>query len=299
MTQPIPWWPLPDCDYESSVPGSGICLHDANPDRKCTPWACPLNHTHRLPLKADMVAARRDPEVRKDVTRRVIACTNSTVDGGRWAPRYFACLDFDRAWVDPACFGAGPCLKVPFKDPCGVMDDTVHRVRPIYEPGDLLLFGEALDRGPAFDTCRRGLARYSHDHDLVQMEEAAATLRGWSTYGNHWLEWPWQRATQPAVFCPKELVRDQAVVISAGPVRLQDMTQEEALREGVSQKLATEWGIATSPSFEEFARCEARRVFWLIWDEINGARCPWKDNRFVWRIEATKWGALKEVFGEH
>lgn len=295
----VPWWPIPGCYHPSPV--DGYCRHAASPAGKCTPWSCPINRAHRMPFKAAMVAARRDPEMPKDVTRRVITRTNSTVDGARWGKDAWARLDFDQAWADTSYADQGwGYLHVPLTD-----GDTVHRVRPVYEPGDLMLFGEELERdAPAAERHRREaifpgtLARYSYDKALVRVDPAVAAAKGWSLAYEWWLEWPWKRATQPAVFCPKELVRDQAVVIAAGPVRLQHMSSEEALREGVSMRLATDLGISTPESEEEFNNYRARRVFMHLWDSINGERCPWGDNRFVWRIEATRWGKLKEVFGD-
>lgn len=284
------WWPIPGCEHFH--PRNKYCTHFLSPAGKCTPWACPVNHTHRLPYKAEMVAARRDPLVLKDVTRRVIVCTNSTVDGHRWAKAEWARLDFDKAWVDPG-FEGYPLsyLKVPLKD-----GDTIHRVRPALWPGDLVLFGEALELEPEKQGNAGVLALYSHDKAKVEVDPEAAEAKGWRLYGGKWLMWPWQRSTQASVFCPAELVRDEAVVISSGPVRLSDTTHEEALREGVSRKLATEWGIATSPSEEEFNLYQARGVFRDIWNEINGKRCPWDSNAFVWRTEVTKWGELREAF---
>ena len=271
----IPCWPIPGCEHPH--PEDGCCTHPDAQTPECNPHACPLNATHRLPLKDDMVAARRAKT--KDVTRRVITNTNSTVDGARWAAKDWKTLDLANAWVDPACMGGSPCLKVPMRG-----HNTVHRVRPIYQPGDLLLMGEKLVKG------EDGVARYAHDNELVRNVAGLPVT------------WRWVRPRQPSVFCPAELVRDMALAISCGPVRLQEIKYNDVLAEGLPVPIRNFWllGAETVEAIAKIKNRVGRMEFKRLWDSINGPRGhPWKLNEFVWRLEMTKFGdpLVKEVCG--
>ena len=68
-----------------------------------------------------------------------VAIDSSTVCGSTWrrCPEQWGELDFARAWVDPG-LGGGPYLKAPrvVRDAAGkVLDETVHRVRPLARLG--------------------------------------------------------------------------------------------------------------------------------------------------------------------
>lgn len=283
LTASMPCWPIPGCEHPHPV--DGCCTHPDAVSPECHPHACVLSTTRRLPLKGDMVAARRAG--RKDVTRRVITRTNSTVDGERWGKKDWESLDLKEAWVDPACMGGGPCLKVPM-----IGHNTTHRVRPIYQPGDLLLMGEALELEAPKQGSAGQLATYAHDKALVEVDPALAVGHGWTLYGGKWLMWPWVRSSQPSIYCPADLVRDLALAVSCGPVRLQEISEEDASREGTVFFMAG--------GGEQKDEMSLRAQFSALWDRINGPRGhPWEANEFVWRLEMTLFGdeLVKEVYG--
>lgn len=232
-----------------------------------------MTTAHRMPLMPNMVAARRKGI--KTNTRRVITRVNSTVDGARWGKEEWAALDLARATVDPG-LGGGPYLKAPLRD-----GDTVHRVRPIYGAGDLMLFGESLDCDPW------GFAHYAHDKACVRVAEAAAQAKGWSVKDGALL-WPWQPYSLASIYCPKELVRDKAVLVSCRPERIQEISAEDAAAEGVDLVGMYGYDQIRETFFEakQFMGYPPRRKFRLLWDMINGPRGHgWVANGFVWRLE--------------
>ena len=66
-------------------------------------------------------------------------------------------------------------------------------------------------------------------------------------------------------------------VVDVRPERLHDITDEDALAEGV------DWGETTPAPGGPCAPAEA---FARLWDEINGKRpgCAWRDDPWVWRV---------------
>lgn len=68
---------------------------------------------------------------------------------------------------------------------------------------------------------------------------------------------------KPSIHMPKKLSRIHLKVISVNVENLQDIDQDDAVREGVN-------------SVKEYAK---------LWDRINGKRAPWKSNPKVWRIK--------------
>lgn len=67
--------------------------------------------------------------------------------------------------------------------------------------------------------------------------------------------------------------------------RLQEITQEDAFEEGMSQNLASSLGFSVSESEEIFNFTQCRRTFMHLWDSINAKKYPWSSNPWVWVIE--------------
>lgn len=101
--------------------------------------AGPITFNDGLLLLSSGPMVRAILEGRKSQTRRVLTRSNSTVDGYSWAEEFWDDLDFsDGPWKDgnpngPGGFGCGQYLHVPRHS-----DDTFHRVRSRWEPGDRL-----------------------------------------------------------------------------------------------------------------------------------------------------------------
>jgi len=68
---------------------------------------------------------------------------------------------------------------------------------------------------------------------------------------------------------PKWSARYFIKITSVRPERAQEISQDDALAEGVTRLLASQLGISVSPSQEIFNLTQARRVFSSLWDSIN------------------------------
>lgn len=81
------------------------------------------------------------------------------------------------------------------------------------------------------------------------------------------------------LFMPRAFSRLTLEICSVRVERLQDITAEDCLKEGVpiccspdGEKLYTQSGVL-------------RSQFAALWDSINGKTFPWQSNPFVWRLE--------------
>ena len=94
---------------------------------------------------------------------------------------------------------------------------------------------------------------------------------------------------RPSIFMTRWAARILLEVVSVRVERLQEISEEDAKREGVAgydPEPADEggtffsWrGVSTAPS--------VRAHFMHLWEKLNGKRpgCSWSDNPFVWRVE--------------
>jgi hypothetical protein len=88
---------------------------------------------------------------------------------------------------------------------------------------------------------------------------------------------------RPSIFMPRWASRITLELVDVRVERLQDITEEDAIREGVDpwpfnpdQPLTTGERAGDSPYRSGYA---------LLWDEINEDRATWKSNPYVWREE--------------
>lgn len=197
-------------------------------------------------FSAPMVRALLDG--RKTQTRHVVGHKNSLVNGGppcmKDHPDIIAAwpnLDPNDAFVDggPSPAGnAGPYLKVTGRD------GSRHRVYPRIQPGDRLWVKE---------THRGSLAEgYVYRADSPEVQAS---------------QW------KPSIFMPRWASRLTLTVTSVRPERLRDISEKDAVAEGVQRSMR--------PGLAPIA---ASSVFFELWDSINGKRpgCAWADNPWVW-----------------
>lgn len=94
---------------------------------------------------------------------------------------------------------------------------------------------------------------------------------------------------QPSLFMPKEAARIFLRVKDVRVERLQDITDEGALDEGITKHLRCKLGYASKNSEEEFNFTQARDTFKLLWNTtVNKKDLPtkgWYANPYVWVIE--------------
>ena len=200
----------------------------------------------------------------KTVTRREVTPSRSLVDGSgvcAWPH-----LDFDGSeWVDqgPSPAGnPGPYLKV-----ANVDGERRHRVYPRYQVGDLLWVKET-----HASNVQAGL--HPADAGIVYR----ATDPDWSTMAG----WKWK----PSIFMRRADSRITLRVTSVRVERVQDISEDDARAEGVSELPLQEgapgawWRV---PGTGMGPHHSARAAFKALWESINGAE-SWEANPFVWVV---------------
>ena len=86
--------------------------------------------------------------------------------------------------------------------------------------------------------------------------------------------WPWKRSVLPGMFMPRGLSRITLEITDVRVQRLQDISEEDALAEGVEP--AT-WGA------DAMAGLGAVLAYSKLWDDINGEGA-WTKNPWVWAL---------------
>lgn len=186
---------------------------------------------------------------RKTMTRRVVKADAREVNRG---PDY-------RWWYWKT--GSGPSTPIYLKCPYG-------------KPGDQLWVRETTVRveehgfvGPVYVASDDGMAILNYglgSGDETEVEPHDLKLR-------------------PSIFMPRSMSRINLEITDVRVERLQDISEEDAKAEGVTQQ--------QEPVFqcmcEERCMCGSRLMsfresFQDLWDEINGKKHPWASNPWVW-----------------
>lgn len=231
----------------------------------------------------------------KTITRRVVTKYNSSFSGtfGGWPS-----LDFSNAYVDGNrnSIDAIEYLHVPNPE-----WGTTHRIFPKYNPKDILWVRETFANG--YNGCL---------DPNIGKEEKDFTLRYWlfkdgsqkysdgsyfpdtkqgnePSFGN--VKW------KPSIFMPREACRLRLEIQSIGVERLQDITEEDAIKEGIEPDPlgpdSIDGGVQyPGLRFYNYAKVGYRYVrplesFQSLWVMVNG-RESWDANPWVWRIEYKK-----------
>lgn len=104
---------------------------------------------------------------------------------------------------------------------------------------------------------------------------------------------------RPSIHMPRWASRILLEVVSVRVERLQEITEEDARREGLDRNSKDggrtwKYGVADRDGlpgtdddglpWHEWST-SARTAFAKLWDRINGKRAPWASNPWVWRVE--------------
>jgi hypothetical protein len=79
---------------------------------------------------------------------------------------------------------------------------------------------------------------------------------------------------RPSIFMPRWASRILLEVVSIRVERLQDISEEDAIAEGISKNMFPIDGLYF-----------ASQLFAELWNEINGKKHPWESNPWVWVVE--------------
>jgi hypothetical protein len=209
-------------------------------------------------------------EGRKTVTRRVVTRYNSSFGGtiGGWPA-----LDFSQSRVD----GIGSNLQylhVPNPE-----WETTHRVFPKYDPGDVLWVRETWNRVTVINSSTfESRSEYRYKADFK-----GTLIKGHDRF-------------KPSIHMPKEACRIRLEIQSIRVERLHDITEEDAIREGIEELLQSRAQRAINGrAFRDYSKSPEmfndplppKESFRTLWESINGTE-SWKANPWTWRIEFSK-----------
>lgn len=217
-------------------------------------------------------------EVRKNQTRRVIDAHNSLVDGNGISKKRWEAAGFDlaNAMIDngPSPAGnLGPYLKAT------CTEGTTHRIYSRVQPGDRIWVKETTINvedegyiGPVYVASENGQAIL--EGGLRPAPDDCAEVE------------PYDIKLRSSMFMPKAMARLVFDVISVRLERLQKISQEDAIAEGVECLGPNQnvWSLSNGDKRHWRERgfgSDAACLFADLWESINGPG-SWEANPPVW-----------------
>lgn len=210
----------------------------------------------------DMVTANL--EGRKDVTRRVItspsgffSINSNPSTGDRWVEQ----IDADEYSLEK--------IIDPF--PVGAILWGRERFRLVSDGRGLFMQFDDLARTPY----------------LEEIAPSTEVLRNWIARYERYAS----KKLYPAMHMPRFACRIFDEIVDSSPQRLHDITEEDAIREGIEQ-VGVMWRDYSRPINKlargSFVPCllDPIESYRTLWDSINLARGKgWETNPWVWRVE--------------
>ena len=92
----------------------------------------------------------------------------------------------------------------------------------------------------------------------------------------------WGGKWHSPLFMPAWAARTVVAITDIRAPRVQDISENDALAEGVTRQLYNSFGYGGELSEEEFNFTKARFAFRLLWDSIHGSGA-WARNDWVWK----------------
>lgn len=193
-------------------------------------------------------------EFTKTQTRRVVKRLKMHDDYGKPV--------WEEAWVDTGYAQHGSCcLKVPYRG--GLAGETSHRHWPRYVQGDIGWVKEPLR------SHYRNVVYAADGHTVVHPDTGLP------------MGWTWQRGRLPGMFMPKVARRLWVQFETPLAQRLQEITEEDAVAEGVFGPPRSGAGWRQYP-FESCPLETARESYRTRIVALHSARV-WDENWWVWR----------------
>lgn len=223
---------------------------------------------HPLLLSPPMVLAYL--ALRKIATRRTPNCMNSLVDGKRVSGKKWKEYNFDWTHCEQSKYGFHDSVQGPHFDYVwSPLDKNHHRISPIYQPGDWLWFKET----------------WAHEFGggiIYKANHAHMTPDG-----------TWR----PSIHMPKDACRLWAEVADVHCQRVQDITEDQAIAEGLARitkddGITWKYGIPDKdglPGNDDHGwpwhdwSVSARNAFATLWGRIHGLE-SWQANPPVYAI---------------
>ncbi len=150
--------------------------------------------------------------------------------------------------------------------------DVKERVKAPYMPGDILYVRETWFEGDILDS----------NEDIVERNIVLYRTDDLEKHDIEEIKW------RPSIHMPKKLARIFLKVTGVTVEKLQDITIDGCLDEGVSKKIRTQMGYAVEESEESFNLIQAKDTFRKIWSStLKKDQCEkygWIANPYVWVI---------------
>lgn len=198
---------------------------------------------------------------RKTQTRRIVTERNSSCgsllrgDGQGWHS-----FNWNDAFPDSGFTNENyKYLKVSVPE-----DGTRHRIFCRYEPGDVLWVRETFARV----VCVNSTTYESHSEYRYKADHKGMFIKGHDKY-------------KPSIFMPKEAARIWEEVVSIRVERIQDISDEDAIAEGIwldKSVLPNAYTLYGMPHWHTAIECYRE-----LWDGINGGG-SWESNPWVWVV---------------
>lgn len=211
-------------------------------------------------------------EGRKTQTRRVVKCDLYDIER----------LATPGEWND----GRAHPKMIPYenwgeKRGCGLFVSTTGTIFampcPFGKPGDRLWVREAWETCAIYDS-----------YSPSQIDSGAALL--WIADNSKRINGPenWGKI-RPSIFMPQWASRITLEITGIRVERLQDITEEDAIAEGVGHGFQMNAGWPDYQHINKSGICEltqdtAWASFSTLWDSIKGKKHPWASNPWVWVI---------------
>jgi hypothetical protein len=151
-----------------------------------------------------------------------------------------------------------------------VVSDTKATMATKTAPGDRLWVREALERGVTFGIGGDEIKSVVYRADGKTHTDA---------------NWRWKRDTLPSIHCPRALSRITLEVTGVKVERLQDISEDDAIAEGMTQETAE--AVMQPEELAVYAsthilcpHSRARILFEHVWETINGPG-SWDANPWV------------------
>ena len=155
----------------------------------------------------------------------------------------------------------------------------------------------SLDGGPTMETIqwkRPGDVRFliepleSYDHICGDTLAIYRDTCGWVFPQ---LTWRWSKPYLTSIHMPTVAARTFVRLTEIRVERLQDISEADAKAEGVSREWCDDGGESpghyiyfTAATEKGSGHNTARAAFKELWDSINGKRCPWSENPYLWVV---------------
>jgi len=150
---------------------------------------------------------------------------------------------------------------------------VVYKAKPRFRPGETVYVKEAIHR------FNRTMASYTLDYTPVMYRGTAGRF-----------EWRWKKDYLSSLHLPEDAARTHLLILTVEPQRLQDITEEDAIGEGIVQITANLDVFHWDPQIDKYkvhGFGTAKIAYAALWDSIN-PKLRWEVNPWVWRIEFQK-----------